>query len=64
VEKTPGLSIGDAVGRISHHYTSDKVARSSLMQWLRKGRIAGLEVRKNGRRCELYATAPTSPEGT
>jgi len=64
VEKSPGLTIGEAVGRISHHYTSDKVARSSLLKWIRTGRVAGIEARKNGRACGLYAVPPTSPEGT
>jgi hypothetical protein len=64
VAAVPGLTMKDAVGRISHHYTSDKVARASLLKWVRIGKVDGLEARDEGPGgYRLYATH-SHPEGT
>lgn len=52
--RAPGLTIREAVERISHHYTSDKVARSSLLAWIRKGVVEGVESRADGRVLRLF----------
>jgi hypothetical protein len=46
VRESPGISIRSAVDRISHHYSSDGVARSSLMAWIRNRKIRGIEARE------------------
>lgn len=60
---TPGLTMREAVDLIAHHYSSDKVARSSLLAWIRNKKVRGVEARLDGRRARLYPT-PTSPEAT
>lgn len=59
----PGLCVRELVGRIAHHYTSDKVARSSLLKWIRIGKVPGIEARAEGNAVRLFAT-DTRPEGT
>lgn len=57
VRARPGVTMKEAVGAISHHYTSDKVARSSLLRWIRDGKIDGVATReREGERAlGLYA---------
>lgn len=50
----PGLSLKELISGISHHYSSDSSARSSMAYWIREGRVRGIELRKEGRRVRLY----------
>lgn len=50
----PGMTLGDALKRITHHYSTDSTARSSLSHWLRVGKIPGIETRRDGRALRLY----------
>lgn len=44
-----GLSVRDAVDRLDHHYSSDKVARASLLRCIREGLVAGVEADDSAR---------------
>jgi hypothetical protein len=59
VRDNPGVSMKDAIDAIQHHYSSDKAARATLSQWIRKGVITTIEARKEGRALRLYPTKPT-----
>lgn len=45
IKARPGLTMKEAVAAISHHYSSDKSARSSLLAWIRAGKVGGVEAR-------------------
>jgi len=45
VSARPGITMAEAVAGMDHHYTSDKVARSSLLAWIRARKIKGIECR-------------------
>lgn len=51
----PGLCIKEVVDRIDHHYSSDSSARACLSKWILGGKVPGVEVRRNGRRSEVFA---------
>ena len=63
IRARPGITMKEAVEAIEHHYTTDKVARSSMLAWIRKGKIDGVETReRDGERAlGLYLTESTSP---
>jgi len=51
----PGCTIKEAVEGITHHYASDKGARSNLVGYIRDGIVEGLEVRKDDKgKVRLY----------
>lgn len=58
VHKTPGITLRDALAKIDHHYSTDATARSSLSHWIRLGKVAGIEARRDGRKLRLYPTTP------
>ena len=62
-EARPGLTMRDAVESIQHHYTSDKVARSALLGWVRAGKVAGIRAEVEAGKARLYPStvdpAPT-----
>jgi hypothetical protein len=45
VRANPGITMKTAVACISHHYTSEKVARSSLLAWIRAKKVPGVVTR-------------------
>lgn len=54
VRKNPGCAMKEAIESINHHYASTSSARSALSHWLREGVIEGIEMRRNGRKLNLY----------
>jgi hypothetical protein len=40
--------LDEVVGRIDHHYSSDRSAASSIKEHIRSGRIGGLSIRWRG----------------
>lgn len=47
VAKTPGVSMKAAVEQMKHHYRTNKSAVSSLVHWIEKGKVAGVELRRS-----------------
>lgn len=65
VEASPGLSMKEAMTRISHHYSSDATARGSLTQWIDQGKVRGVRIERAGRRVYLFpAITESEPEPT
>lgn len=53
VEKNPGTTIPEAIGKIEHHYSSDSSARQSMRTWIQKGIVPGLELVPDGGKLRL-----------
>lgn len=51
----PGVTLGEALQKVKHHYSSAKAARASLSHQIRKGIIK--TVRAEGRTLKLYPVA-------
>lgn len=45
----PGCSPAACLELIPHHYQTEATARSSMVLWVRKGRVPGVEERRDGR---------------
>lgn len=60
VRSSPGITMKEAVSRISHHYASARGAQSSLLSWVIAGKVPGVEARpvKGARRYVLFETSP------
>lgn len=59
VRAEPGLTLKQAIDKITHHYSSDRAAASSLVHWIVGGKIAGVSVRRSHvthGRLELFPT--------
>lgn len=54
----PGVPLRDALKAISHHYSSNGSALSSLPGLIRTGKVPGLRI-EDGRPLRLYAETPT-----
>ncbi len=54
VKDYPGLTIKELIDSINHHYSSDKNAKSSILQWIHKGIINELELKMEGRSYKVY----------
>jgi len=55
VKANPGISMKDAVTELKHHhYCSDATAIASLRQWLRAGKLKGIEGRIEAGKLKLY----------
>ena len=50
----PGADLKKAIDSIPHHYANDKSARCNLLRWLEAGKVAGVEMRREGRRVRIY----------
>lgn len=59
VRENPGATLKDIVGHVTHHYSSDRVARSSLAKWAQDGVIDGVVARNNDGHIKLYAKERT-----
>ena len=53
VAKQPGIEMREAVASIKHHYASDQSARSSLLKWIEAGHVAGIRLRRDGKKLLL-----------
>ena len=53
-KSNPGADLKVAIDSIPHHYANDKSARGNLLHWLEAGKVAGVEMRREGRRVRLY----------
>lgn len=42
VEKEPGITLPEAVSKITHHYSSRASAISSLAKWIERGKVPGV----------------------
>jgi hypothetical protein len=52
--REPGIVLKEAIGLVKHHYASSSSAVSSLTHWLDTGKVAGVELRREGRLLKLY----------
>lgn len=50
----PGITLKEAITNISHHYSSNTSARSSLTNHLLRGIIDGVRFERNGKKILLY----------
>jgi hypothetical protein len=64
VRERPGLTLKELLTDLGRmHYASAPTARSSIAYWARKGQIAGVELRQEGRRLRLYPLADGEEAG-
>jgi hypothetical protein len=63
LRKEGPLPLGTILSRIRHHYSSDAVARSSLMKWGRDGKIRGVRVDTDSQPFR-FVLEPLGPAGT
>lgn len=55
----PGLTMKEALTKMAaHHYSSDAVARSSLVKWIRLGSLKGVRLDKSTRPYRLFPGDP------
>lgn len=54
VNATPGIALNDAIGRIPHHYASDKSARSTLIKYIEWKQVPEVRIERIGRSVHLY----------
>ncbi len=54
VKLRPGISLKELVSSIDHHYASIASARGSISFWAQKGKISGIEAKKESGRILLY----------
>lgn len=54
VRRHPGCTLQELVDGVDHHYSSEAGAKSCLVDWMRKGVIPGVDVRKESRRLHFY----------
>ena len=54
VRERPGIFLAEAMRAITHHYSSDACARSSMAVWLMKGKIPGIKLVQEGRYLTLH----------
>lgn len=54
VEAEPGISLGKLLAEVTTHYASKAGARSGIVYWADRGRIPGVEVRRDGKLLRLY----------
>lgn len=60
VHAEPGITLGDAMRRIDHHYNTMASAKSALPALIRRGVIDGVRV-TDGRPLRLYPSEETKP---
>jgi len=56
VDRTPGISLKDAISQIEHHYASSSSAKQSLSHWIQAGKIRGIRADR-GRCITLWPDA-------
>lgn len=56
VEKQPGISLGDALAVIAHHYANTSSAKGCLSALIQAGNVPGIRAEKDGRTVVLYPT--------
>ena len=55
VSQDPGITTKQVMERITHHYENEQSARSSLLQWVRAGKVPGVRVeRPTGSKSALW----------
>jgi len=54
VRNTPGITLKELMGRITHHYSSSATARSCIAKWVQAGVIRGVRCERDGRIIRLY----------
>jgi hypothetical protein len=53
----PGCTLKEIVTNEKHHYSSDSTARTSMVAWIRAGKVPGIEIRYEGNTIKLYPKA-------
>jgi len=56
VKKLPGISMKEALDKITHHYSSVSSARGSLSHWISEGKVLGVRIEREGRLLKLFPT--------
>jgi hypothetical protein len=54
VRANPGITLQDACKDQPFHYSTTASARSALRGWIDRGKVPGVEMRREGRRLHLY----------
>lgn len=54
VKQHPGAPVKEVVDAVRHHYRADSTARSCLLKWAEKGKIAGVRLEREGRAARLH----------
>ena len=54
VRNTPGITLKELMGRITHHYSTSATARSCIAKWAQAGVIRGVRCERDGRIIRLY----------
>lgn len=54
VARSPGATLREIIEETKHHYSCDRVARSSLAKWAQEGAIDGVEARREDGKIRLY----------
>lgn len=54
VQNNPGATLKETIEGIQHHYATAASARGSLSKWIRLGKVAGIELRKERGKVYLY----------
>ncbi len=56
VKENPGITLKQIIEKLTkHHYASDQTARSCLLHWAKKGKIAGVRIDKDGKQWRFYS---------
>jgi hypothetical protein len=61
VAKHPGATLKQMVDNVAHHYHSDTGAKTSMVKWIREGKVPGIELRREGRLIRLYLADDAPP---
>lgn len=59
VKSEPGIELSKVIEQIDHHYATPASARTHLAQWIERGIIEGIELRREGRKLRLYPKEKT-----
>jgi len=54
VKDNPGITMKEIIKDINHHYSSDASAKGSLLQWINKGVIKEVRVKRDGKKYRFY----------
>ena len=58
VTTSPGLTFKQLIDGLAHHYAKDSTAHCCLRQWIHRGKVRGVECRRDGRQLRVYPSKP------
>ena len=54
VRQYPGITIKELITSIDHHYSNEASAKVSILQWIHKGIISEIQLKREGRSYKAY----------